>query len=462
MKDYFQNDIKIQLNLEDEIETFGEHFKDKITNKEFETKLLYNQRKPEYLTLTIFYEQSDFLYEKLNFLHEKGVNILNVIKPKTFEYKWQIPDYFDFSNSNLIEIKESHYWEHDKKPVILVINCLDIISNNCYAGDGRFKLTENIFLHLESYINYGQLANYETDDKFIDENKNRFTKFGPVNFILFFQHFYKQSKLINDIIITRDAFLKINDETKELTDRDIINIGNDLCILMSLYWEKTISFFIATIRINDIENYRSREILKFSDNNYDETKEYHLNDLFRTFYDFIETISFDKYIECKEILEDSISRLLRTKNVDNISAFMILYNIIENLRNYMQSNTIDNNILSIKEEYCFIYGKDKTNLFIKNKIKDITEIVQYSDKNEFIKKANEKVSFIKKTGLKDQLDSLISHMNLKPENYDINFTDLIRIRNSIYHGKMPLEDIKPYNKQLKVLIYDILLKMISY
>ena len=59
----------------------------------------------------------------------------------------------------------------------------------------------------------------------------------------------------------------------------------------------------------------------------------------------------------------------------------------------------------------------------------------------------------------DQFESLLSHLELNPLDYDINFTKLIRIRNSIYHGKLPKEDVTPYNEQMTILIYDMLLKL---
>lgn len=461
MKEYFQNDIKIELYLEDSHKFFERNFGNNIFNKEYDTRLVYNQRNPEHLSLIIYYKQADFLYEKLVFLREKGINILSIIKPKTSINTWEIPDTYEFSNSDLIEIYESRSWEHDKKPVILVIDSLEIISNTRYAGDGRFKLTENIFNHLDNYIQYGQLGNYDHNDKFIEGNINRNTRFGPVNFVLSFHHFYEQSNSTKNINITRDAYLNISDNSETLTDDYLINLGNNICLLMSIYWEKNINFFIATIRINNSENYRTREIHKFSNENFDKSTEYHLKDSFVSFYDFIETISFEKYIIHQEFLEDSIPRLLRTKNVDDISAFMILYNIIEKIRNYFLSNTIDTKTYSIKEEFDFSVSKKATEKFIKNKIKEIEQIVAQPDKEEFNLKASDKVNFIKKTGLIDQFESLISFMTLNPAKYDIDFLILINIRNKIYHGNIPEVNIKPYNEQLKILIYDMVLIMIS-
>ena len=51
------------------------------------------------------------------------------------------------------------------------------------------------------------------------------------------------------------------------------------------------------------------------------------------------------------------------------------------------------------------------------------------------------MTFIKKTGLIDQSESFISHLDLDSDKYDINFEELIKIRNQIYHGNIPEVDV---------------------
>lgn len=460
MKDYFQNDISIGLDLEGHRDILSETFGMDLSNSDYDSRVIYNQRNPEYLQLTIYYKQSDFLFEKFELLQEKGISILSIIKPKINTYKWEFPDILDFSQSRIIDIQESHYWEHNKKPVIITIDNIDILVNSRFSGDGRFKLTKNIFQHLDEYIRYGSLGSHHWDDKFIRKDLNRETIFGPINFIMSFEHFYERNYSKQNINIQRDAYLTITDTTEELTDAQLLEIGKSLCLLMSLYWEKPIDFFIANIRINNVENYRTREVLKYSNHFIDDSQDFLLKEKFETFYDFARSIDYEKFRAYSNILHEIIPRILKTKNVDEISAFMILYNIVEKIRNYFLSNSLGEKKFIIKEEFDFIHGKDKTNEIIKNKIKEIKEIVAESDKEEFESKASDKVTFIRKTGLKDQLDSLLIYLELDPKSYKINFINLINIRNDIYHGKLPKEDIKPYILQMINLAYDMIIKMI--
>lgn len=434
-----------------------------MIDKVFETRLIYNRRKPEYLQITIFYENSFHLFERFENIQEKGISILGLIKKESPQFQWQHPNYYDFSNSKLIKMKDSSKWEHNKKPLVLIVDNLNVIVESSYVGDGRFKLTQNIFQHLDQYISYGTLGVYGPNDRFIEKNLNKETSFGPIKFTLSFEHFYEYEQDYSpySISILRDAYLTITEETKELKDCQLINLGVKICSLMSFYWEKPIDFFFSQVRISDTGDYRTKEVLKYSDNELDKSSNFLLKAQFETFYEFVESIDYEKFITNSDILQELIPRITKAKEIDNISSFMILYNIIEKIRNYFLENPIDGKPFIIKEEFEFSNGKKSTDKYIKNKIKEIQEIVVESDKEEFDKKASDKVTFIRKTGLKDQFNSLITYLELNSSNYEIDFIYLIKIRNSIYHGKLPKEDIRPYITQMNILIYDMILKTIT-
>ncbi|MCX6230865.1 MAG: hypothetical protein NTZ33_04920 [Bacteroidetes bacterium] len=461
MKDYFRNDITLSINFEGYKDLLNEQYSEVLLVSNYDSSLIYNQRKPEYLQLTIYYIPSQYLFEKLEILIEKKIDILHLIKPKLEKKNWEFPDILDFSESNLISISESHYWEHNKKQVILTIDNLNILINGRYFGDGRFQLTENIFQHIEKYIQYGHLGRLNYDDKFIENYKNRETNFGISRFILSFEHWFNNSKKFN-IDISRDVYLTITDSSETLTDLELIELGNSICLLMSFYWQKTIDFFNARVRINNNDNYKTREVLKYSSHLVDENDDSLLKKQFNTFYDFIDQINFKRFTKNQSLIKEIVPRIIRSKNVDDISAFMILYNIIEKIRNYCMSVQLMDKKLTIKEEFSFIKGKKATDKFITNKLKEINEIVEESDNAEFLAKVNDKVNFIKKTGLIDQFDSLITYLEIDANLYEINFNNLIKARNNIYHGKPPNENINSYNNKMIVIIYDMIIKMITY
>jgi hypothetical protein len=462
MNDYIQDDIQICVDFNEEKKLLEEHFGEGggTFSPFYEARIVYNHRKPHYLDLIIYYTSSEYLFEKFQFLQERGVNIFGGITTRPPQQAWDFPELLDFSNSKLINIEESNHWEHNKKPLILIIDNLDLLINDRYIGDGVFQLTENVFQHLNEYIDYGQLSNYDPSDSFIFSNKNREITFGKTQFILSFKHDYGDSKKFK-FEINRDAFLTITDDSKILTDIELVEKGNLLCLLMSFYWQRTIDYFIATVRVNNVQNYLTHEKFKYSSHTVDESLEYDLKSRYPIVYDFLESLDYAKLAPCKSLLNDIVPRIIKAKYIDRISEFMLLYNIIEEVRNFCIDNPLNGNTLEIKEEFVFATDKKATDKFIKNKIKDIVEIVDPSECVDFVSKASSKVNFIKKTGLIDQFDSLVSYLGLNPETYGLDFKNLIKIRNEIYHGKKPNEDVLPYNGKMKMLINDLILNLIQ-
>ena len=106
MNDYFQNDITVGLELETHKDILQKTFRENISNGDYDTRLIYNQRNPEYLQLSIYYEPSDYLFEKFELLREKGIDISNTIKQKSQKHKWEFPEAYDFSQSTLIDLKK--------------------------------------------------------------------------------------------------------------------------------------------------------------------------------------------------------------------------------------------------------------------------------------------------------------------------------------------------------------------
>jgi len=462
MDDYFQDDIKICIDFSGYIQLMEAQFGEGGANASpyYDARILYNHRKPETIDFIVYYNQAEYLFDKFEFLREQNIDILSLISAQPAQRRWDHPDKLDFSNSNLLDIQESHYWEHNKKPVILRLDNLEILKYDRISGDGRFQLTENSNQHIYEYINYGYLANWDPSDLFISRNDNKMIRFGDVDLILSFNHDYGKATKFK-FEINHDSYLTLTEDADSLTDVQLTEYGNIICQLMSFYWQKTIDYFHATIRVIGNPYVKTREQFKYSQHPVDETMEYPLKDRYETIYDFIETLDHQKVFSCTGLLNMIVPRIIQAKKVDDVSEFMLLYNIIETIRNHCMTNPINGRTLTIKEEYEFVNGKGTTNKKIKNKIKEISEIVKDEDKEDFLSNAHNKVTFIRKTGLKDQFDSLVTYLGLDPTLYNLDFIKLISIRNDIYHGNSPREDVKPYNDKMRILIDDLILVLIQ-
>ena len=160
MTDYYKDDIQVCVNFLDHNETLEAHFGQAGATVEshYDASIVSDHRKPQHINLILYYAPSEYLFEKFQYLQEKGVNILQFLTSRPAQRKWDYPNICDFSNSKLINIEESHQWEHNKKPLILTIDNLEMLVSSRYAGDGRFQLTENALQQMLEYIRYGQLG----------------------------------------------------------------------------------------------------------------------------------------------------------------------------------------------------------------------------------------------------------------------------------------------------------------
>lgn len=265
------------------------------------------------------------------------------------------------------------------------------------------------------------------------------------------------------ISIERLPFLQI-DAPSKYSDSQIEDYANDVCLMMSLFWSKYINYFWGIIRVTQNQpepKFREKTVYKFVEDQIDDNIYTRWGDKFKNIIDFFNTIDYDKVAVCRDLLKEVSNRMIRSQYVDSISEFMLLYNVIEKIRNYYLNLGKQDVGFSIKEEYDFNVSKNRTDKFIKEKIKEIAEIVADNDKEEFVKNANKKVSFIRKTGLIDQFTSLILYLDLSVDAYKIDFSDLINIRNTLYHGNCIDDDFQLYNTEMRRLINDLLLKLLS-
>nr|GEZ82056.1 hypothetical protein [Tanacetum cinerariifolium] len=463
MAEYFHLDFKIQLAFEQHKGLLESHFSYKPINYDtvYAATLTFNQIKSEHINFVIYYDHIDYVFEKLEFLKEHGVNLPSLIMSAPSESKWNYPDILNFENTALISLQESHYWQHDKKPVILVIDNVSISQEGGFFRHGRFDLTENIIQHIAKYITYNYTHHIDETERFVKQNNNRTIRFGPVEFTIMFEYYY-QSLAGREITVTRDPYLIITDHSESLPAEQLTDLGSNICLLMSFFWQKAIDFFHAKVRLNSLPHYRTKELIKYSDHLVDKSDDAVLESKFGTFYDFVERVDYDRFCNHTTILAEITTRIIKAKNIDPVSRFMVYYNVIEKIRNYCMVNSVRDNKLSIKEEYNFTVSKGETDKTIKETIKSIGPIVNEADRDNFLANANNKVNFIKKTGLLDQFESVITYLDLSPQDYSINFQKLVNIRNNIYHGKLPSDNIEEYNLQMNILIHDMLIKLITY
>ena len=151
------------------------------------------------------------------------------------------------------------------------------------------------------------------------------------------------------------------------------------------------------------------------------------------------------------------------------SRFMILYNVLEQIRNeYILNGKIDHEKVAGKskkviEEYKFKTSKTKTDKIIKDKLYELIEIIDDEHKQLFEAEISQKLKPIKVFSMINQFKSLFDHINISPEEFGLDFLKIKAMRDIIFHGnpiaekKIYLDEINKY-KYLPKFVGLIILK----
>jgi len=448
----FKSEIDLEFGESPEIDTV------------FNAEIRYNRKMSVPIAIYIFYNQPFFLFEKFEFIKQKGENILSHIQIHKSDQPWSQHELLDFSNSQVLEMVEGHReWKYRQKPVIIRLGNLTYYTDMEYDHDGIFYLTNNACLSIENYSKYDQTDGINISNKpFYNGTHNVFLDWGNMSFGIGFEHIIEDADK-HSISIRRIPYLEI--VCKEIyTDDNIIEYASTICLMMSLFFSKNIDFYHASIKVNsEIEGLKFKERIEFRliKDQVDDNEHKSWGDTYENLFIFINNISYNKVITCKKLLFEISNRIIRSQYMDNISEFMLLYNVIEKIRIYYLELGEENGGYSIKEEFDFNIPPKKRDKHIKRILRGITPIVAANDKMSFIILANDKVSFIRKTGLKDQFESLIKHLGLSPEIYKIDFIELIRLRNKLYHGNFANADLSTFIQGMRNIINDLLIKLIA-
>lgn len=430
----------------------------------FDSEIRYNYRKPAPIELFIFYPPENYLFEKFDFLRKQGKDIFSFIQIYNSGNPWEYSEQLDFVGSELLDIQEGHSeWKHRKKPMIIQLKNLTHYTSYGYCTSGLFYLTGNACNPIDEYSKYVQTDGIIISDKPVNNGTyEKYFNWGDMSFGIGFKHVVNEVTK-HSINIGRIPYLEVIPGEND-SDDTILEYASNLCLMMSLYWSKFIDYYWGRVKVDheiDGLNFKERDEYHYVEEYIDDSNYTPWKEKYENFFQFITDIDYAMVLSSRELLQEVADRAIRSQFLDTASEFMLLYNVIEKIRNYYLDVGKDTGGLSIKEEYDFDLSKAARDKFINDKLKEIGKSVNTKDRVEYLSKTNQKVSFIRKTGLKDQFDSLVTYLGLSPKDYQINFIELINIRNKLYHGNRTETDLNLFIKEMRTLICDLLLKMLS-
>jgi hypothetical protein len=402
------------------------------------------------IELRIFYEDSSYFGEKLaNWLSsidskKFGSFIkVNLTQNHTNERLQKI----DLSDTQLSGISNgSNYYEGDEKYVVVKIDTVKFYwnPNEENKNTAEFYLDDKGFRIVQPF--YGIFSSktfFKNDGKFeINRMKGstKFYKLGKSSFRPEFNVYSKDNKKDRTASIIKEPKIQFKYQ-KEITEKESIFYGNIVLMLASFYHHIKIDYTVRRIHLAE----STITIKNIEQKNYFDTSgslwgfEIHWN-----FNKFLQSSWQKETIKNFELISKAVTLFNQSHLVDNSSAFLIRYNIIEICDKQKQN----------KEKFTLLLSKSQRKTKQKEALEKLLETIKTDEHGAFKERWGNIQTLLQNKPMKNQLVSFLESQNLDPTTFPIDIRELKELRNNITHGSIDKVDLEQLRKA-NILLYRI-------
>lgn len=420
----------------------------KPCDADFEAELVLGNNRNDYLK--VFFEGNQALDRKVmscepNYSYSllSKFEVVKVISPQRLKH-------VDFCEYDHKGMKSAQVDEFGKQYFTISLKGIRLVYEPSERQDSEIYLNNSAFPLIE--LNYRYSPNFSwKNDEFQFEPLNNIKEFIPFDKIKFIpeQNFYVSNKNSDkQINIIKEPRFRIRHDNATRTE--IMQCVDILCALYSFYTNQKVDWRTSRVYSEGKLTIESRET--------SEEENKFIHGIF--IWDFIQNpLNLIRNVDAQMLMKNSdlVFRLTERFNyamrAPDETRFMVLYSILEELRNYyILSGLIDAkpdgtpaNLNRVKEEYKFIHGVDKTDSLIRAALNSITGIVDESERLTFTNEIPYKVSAIKLMSMSNQFESYFKFVGIDPKQFELDFKKLKSLRDTVFHGR-PITD-KTYLKK---------------
>ncbi|MCK5441843.1 MAG: hypothetical protein KAJ23_08135, partial [Maribacter sp.] len=274
-------------------------------------------------------------------------------------------------------------------------------------------------------------------------------KFGKIAFKP--EHMFSNStnNHLEKISIQKEPKLSI--EYNDLKESEIKKHIELICTLYSFYSLENIDYSLSRIYTKDQLHIEIKDV---SNNNVRDSHGIFRWDFFQNPLNLLTNVGTKPLLENLTFYKEIVDRFIYSQKTSGESRFMILYSILEQIRNkFILDKKIETekagdkpNLKKVTEEYNFNLSKTQTDKFIKHTLENIIEIISEEDKELFKNEIKYKLTPIKVVSMINQFKSLFDYIQIEPEEFDLDFLELKSLRDSIFHGRPISGNLEKLNK----------------
>lgn len=392
--------------------------------------------------------------EKSNFTIGKAIEFIKISNSKNIVS-------FDLSSSKCIRIKSNSSFVdsiHGKyfliefdairiiyKPVQHELDDNDKFDAYIYLNDSSKSIIDNFYWYDEFMSNKNV---WEAKSR---NNSNDFIKFGDIEINLGYDFTTKQKD--DSITIYQEPRIWI--KHKNLKEKELIKYQDLICSILSLFNQEYI--YPILTRINNKKDTIVISKIPKDNKKTSLTGLRHLG--FKgSLQKFLSEVNTELIFKNIAPFSKYVDKYILGIKLEGESRFMIFYNILEQIRNLFI------NPKTLKQEYNFSESNKQNDRFIRNKLREISEIVDESQVEDFKKNVIVHCNTIKYMPMKNQFKGLFDMFEINLNDSKIDFANIMSLRNKIFHGHsvdIDNRDLEDSNSELPVIIGKILLLMLG-
>lgn len=452
---------EIQLQIKLDIPNLNNRYRSSDDCPElFDATLQIKDEQPKIICLKIYFERSTLFHYKLmavkdkkgdSFFFGKVMTINKIITDENIKN-------VSFLNSQWKTIEGGDgdsYTENNKQYLKVFFDSAEITYNSTNQDNvgqwlAEFYLNKASEAILDDFYHYDPFWSNESVYK-AKHNYNQFVSFGEIQFKLEYR-FYTEN--LNDTtVIHKEPKLTIKHQN--LGQDKLLSYAKLICSILSIYRNESIDYIIGKIYNSETKHVHTKIVpnVKLS-----KSKGLKKRGFPYSVLSILEFTNISKIWDEIELFSKLSDHYILAQKLQGESKFMILYNLMEQIRN------IYSHLDETQEEFKFKFGKKKINKLIRDKLREIADYVEDEEKEAFLEHVITHCNTIKYRPMNKQFDFLLNHFEIDLVQIDLNFRDLLDIRNLIYHGTSVSPNdtqLKKANRKFPDLVCELLIKMLG-
>jgi hypothetical protein len=402
------------------------------------------------IELRVFFEDSSYFGDKLSnwaskIDSKKFGSFLNAELTRNYTNE-RLQD-IDLSEARLVGISNgSNYYEGNQKYVKIKIDTLKLYwePNEEYENTAEYYLDDKGFRIVEPfYAVFGPKTLFKNDGKFEIKRMKDATKFYRLEKASFrpeFNFYSKDDRKSRTATIVKEPKIQFK-YRGEVTETEALHYGDVVLMLASFYHHIKIDYIFKRMYLKEakvtIKNIEQK-------NYYDKRGNLWAFGINWSFNKFLQSSWQKGTLKNFELLSKAIVLFNQSHLVDDSSAFLIRYNIIEICDKQKQDS----------EKFSFTLNKKQRGKLKSEALAKLLETIKPEEHEAFKKRWENVQALLQNKPMKNQLVAFLENQNLEISTFPVSIKELKRLRNNITHGSIDKVD-RELLRKANILLYRI-------